>query len=711
VESGRKGRTLAGPELLMALIAVLAWGRLLGGRGAARSLFRLGVESVAVHVVVSTLVAVGLVTCGAFGPALGQSLSAILPLSLLLWARPPWLVFRAGAMITRLELITLLILVGVMPVAQPRMEPLRLVDDGEVYTHAAIHHLFEGSLVGTIPARDQLKGNVLTAFDRDNVLHMGAQSGIYLPGTYVFRRSDFVFQGFPGWPMLMAQWAGLFGLPLLFHSVLFAFSLAVLLFGFLLQEMGLRPLVFGVAVGLFASSPLLLFFSKYTTSEAFLLLLFLFVIYFLSAGGVHGAALAVAGVLLIVVTHISTLLYSPLVLLVVLEAYRSRSRVLSVFSVGAFAALLAGLPLGLVFSPLYVQDIYRGIFKRVGITEPQVGLLVAGAAYLAGLTLATLALRRASNGDQATEETAPWGLESGALLRNAIRAVLLVIAAWILYRGYQLGWTDYFAEEVSAKGAWRWRKDYSGGGWPSLLHLNIVQMSMATSMIGLPVVLWLAFWKGDRLCATLRRSFLLAAVLLPLAIYTFVRVDTSFNYYPSRYFIPVLVPAVMLLFGELVGAFRFRAAVLAGLVVAGLAFNVRHGSVLYRSPVRQDELRFVQEVGNRVGKHRVLFIRNDERNDREALLMLALPLAARWNTAVINVVGTAEMSADRLIRKYARQLQLRDAGVLTRRPPGDGNGFESVVLMRRQLQPSILYPTETREWRRQYFLHNVVFRR
>ncbi len=100
---------------------------------------------------------------------------------------------------------------------------------------------------------------------------------------------------------------------------------------------------------------------------------------------------------------------------------------------------------------------------------------------------------------------------------------------------------------------------------------------MATSLVGLPVVLCLAFWRSDRVCASGRRCFLLAGVLLSLSIYTFMLVDTPFNYYASRYFIPVLVPAAMLLFGELIDTFGFRSVGIAALALAGLVFNLRLG--------------------------------------------------------------------------------------------------------------------------------------
>jgi hypothetical protein len=702
---------LTGPETALLPIALLGWGRVLAARGETRSLFRIGAESIGVHTVVSTLVSVGLVAAGVFRPSLAQSLATVLPLVLLLRPRRDRPEFRALSLITRRELIVVVALVTVSPIALPRMENLRITDDADVYSNRAIHHLYTGSLVGTIPIRDRLRGDLLRQFDRDNLYHPTSASGHYLPGTYLTHRSQFVFHGLPGWPMLMAQWAGLFGLPRMFDSALFAFLMAVTFFGFLLEKIGLRTVTFTVTVLIFASSPLLLFFSKYTTSEAFVLFLFLLVVYFLTQDDAQDALLALLGLLLIVVTHISTLLYSPLLLLVALEAYRSGNRKLACFSVAGFGVLLVGLPLGWYLSPVYTENIYRDVFGRLGLgNAPWRGLILAGAAYSAGLLLGGVALRR-GRGPEAVER--PPSLRSPGERRTiqiAIRVLILTIVAWIVYRGYQLGWTDHFALDIPTDGAWVARRNYAGGGWGALLHLSILSMTMATSLVGLPIVLWAAFWRGGWVCDVSRRGFLLAGTLLSVAIYTFVLVDTPTNYYASRYFIPVLVPSALLLLGELMEGMGWRSAGIGAVALLGIAFNLRSDRILYLYPARNDQMRFVRDVVRRVGEERVLFVRNVEENDPEALLTLGLPLGSAWDIELVNVVGTADMPVDRLIARYADALGLDDAAVLSKTPPGDGRAFEAIVLRRRRLKRHILYPRERRQWRERYCLYNVAFR-
>ncbi len=521
--------------------------------------------------------------------------------------------------------------------------------------------------------------------------------------------SRFTFQFFPGWPMAMAQWAGLFGVARVFGVVLFAFAMAVVLFGFLLEDAGLRVPAFAATVALFASSPLLLFFSAYTTSEMFLLLLFLFVAHSLGQGGVVHTALAAAGVLGVVVTHVSVFAYAPLLILVAFESYRSGSRRLAWFSVAAMAALLAGLPAGTLFSPEYAQAIHTAVFARLGVENPaRVGQVLLASFYLAGLAVSVAAVRRGGAPPPPGAASARWLSRSRALLPVAVRVVLVAVCLGMVYRAYQLGWTDRFTSSRTW-GAWAARKEYAGVGWESLVHLNVVSMVMATALVALPFVLALAWARGGRLCATPRRGFLFAGVVLCLGIFTVLRVDTPHNYYASRYFIPVFVPVTMLLFGHLLQVFQVRARWVGALALAGLAFNLYFAVALHRNPTYTDEMRFVEEVATRVGDHRVLFARNLWRKHRMIRRLLAFPLAQAHGISQISVLGREGSPADEAIARYAQQLRLRDAAVLSLEPPPDGRAFATVELTQRMLARARFYPHSSVERVHRFYLYNVAF--
>lgn len=705
--------------LALVICAVLAWGRFLGASGPPRSLFRLGIESVAVHAVISTIISTALWSVGGFRVVTAQALAAAVPLVLLL--RPnlaPWPGRRGARLITRYELVALLLLVLVAPVALPRMHPLYMENDAGVYSSRAIHHLYGGSSIETIPLRDQLSGGLLETFDQDNLLRRVPRGETrrvwtYLPGTYPVEPggSQFRFQFYPGWPLFMAQFGGVLGLSNMFFAVLFTFTLAVLLFAALLEDRGIGRTTFVTTVALFASSPLLLYFSKYTTAEALLLFLFLFVVYFFSVGTVAGSTLAAAGLAAIVVTHISTFLYAPLLLLLCLEGYRSGDRRVASFAVAAFGLLLGGMALGPYFSPEYFQHIFRASFGRLGMSEPaRWGVTSMVAIYAAGLALAVGATWRAARPAPGGGGPPRWyPAHDGRLVLALLRGLMVLLVVYTVYQAYRLGWTDHFLPDGPKGGAWRARSEYAGTGWIALARANIVSMLMATSLVGLPLVLAGAFWRGKKVLAVPRRGFLLAAVLLTLAIYTFMRFDTPSNYCASRYFVPVFVPSVMLLFAEMIEMFRVRRGWIVTLALVGLGFNLAYDRSLYLYQTFSDEMRFVEDVADRVGDNRVLFIRNHKRDNRMAQRLLALPLAHAHDISVVNVVARPHTPVDSLIADYARHLQLRDAAVIARRPPTDGRAFEVVYLMRWYLRQSPLYPYRPSGRRERYYLYNLAF--
>jgi hypothetical protein len=504
--------------------------------------------------------------------------------------------------------------------------------------------------------------------------------------------------------MAMALWAGMFGVGRAAGALVFIYALAVLLFGLLLERLCEHAAARAVTLAIFASSPLLLFFSKYTTSETLLLFLFLFVLHFLGGESRWRVLLAAAGVLLLAVSHSSTFVYAPLLLLPLLEACRSADRRMALFSLLAFGALLAGLPLGHYYSPFYLRDIYAAAFRFLPGKEPATAGLVAVAAfYSAGFALSLALLVRAS---RPFPRLRAWAAGSERLLPAVVPPALVLVAAWTAWRGYQLGWTDHFTRQPTG-GAWSHRLQYAGQGWPSVAHLDIVSMVLGTSLVGLPVVLALAVLRGREVVASPARAFLLSSVLWTLAVYTFFRVDTPFNYYASRYFLPVLVPATMLLLGGLLGRFRPPPLRLAVLAAAALAFNLHFDRGLHRFPTESERLRFVEEVARRVGGNRVLFVRAGEPTHR----LLAVLLPSLRGIPVVRVAHLRGRPETAVIERYAAALGLADAAVLSTQAPPEGRAFTALPLVERRFaQQGIAYPTDHLEGLRTYYLYDLVFR-
>jgi hypothetical protein len=684
--------------LAVALLGVAGWFLVLAHGATPASRLRVLVEAVSVETVIATLIAVVLVSFGAFRPAATLALAAAVPLATLatlgrMRVRP----LPDGHLVSPRDWLLLLVLVLMAPVVLPRMEELRMDSDAGVYSNRAIHHLQTGGLHGSIPVRDRLEGELLSVFDRDNMIVPpgdagGDRPGNYLPGTYVLSpdRTRFDFQFFPGWPMVMALWGGIFGIPQASTALAFLYALSIILFSLILERVTEGATARALTVAIFASSPLLLF-------------LFLFVLHFLGRESRRGAVLAAAGVLLLAVSHSSTFLYAPLLLLPLLEAYRSENGRMALFSFLAFAALLAGLPLGHFFSPFYLRDIFSTSFRFLPVPDPATaGLAVVAAFYSAGCVLSLALLARAV---RPSARPAAWAKGAERLLATAVAPALVLVAIWTAWRGYQLGWTDRFTQHLPG-GAWSFREQYAGQGWPSLAHLDIVSMVLATSLVGLPTVLALAVFRGRKVSASPARAFLLSTVLWTLAVFTFFRVDTPFNYYASRYFLPVFVPATMLLLGSLLGLFRPPRGWLALVGLVALAFNLYFDRGLYRYPSENEKLRFVEQVARKVGGNRVLFVRAGE----PTFQLLAVLLQSLHGISVVRVAHLRGEPEITTVERYAARLSLTDAAVLSTVAPAEGCAFAELSMRERRFtQRGIVYPTDHSERVRVYYLYDLVF--
>lgn len=685
--------------LLLVVVGVAAWTRLLARSSPACSRLALLAGAAGSLTVASTLAAVGLVEVGWFRPEIALAIGG-LPPALGLWRRPA----PSGArrrVAAPLEAVAVLLALPLALAVRPTLEPLRMVGDAGVYANRAVHHLAQGDAHGRIPLRDRLHGDLLAAFDRDNSSPpyaleavAGDRIGGYLPGTYLDprQRSRFEFQFLPGWPMAMALWAGVFGVARLFDVLPALLALSIVLFGLILQRHGRGFSAPIAALLLFCSSPLLLFFARYSTSEMFLLFLFLFVLHFGTQPSALARQLVFAAVLLLGLSHASVFLYAPLPLLVALEAHRRGDRRLGTLAAAVFAALLVALPLAVAASPRYLHDVYAYAFGALPLADPAgAGMVVVALVYAGGLAL-SIAVRPGGQRPRWAAGRLAWPWLAAPVLAALLLATVL--------RAWQLGWTRRLAEQAHNPGGWARRAEYVDRGFASLLHLNLVSMLMATALVALPVVLALALRRRRAMVASPFRALLLAAVLLSLGIHTLLRPDTPFNYLLSRYFLPVFVPCTLLLVGLVPPRLAPARGLAALLLVVGLGFNLRHGWPAARESSRDRALGFVMAVERHVPRGRVLFVAADPL----AFSTLAIPLASRAQIAVVRVARAEGVPARERIERYCSALGLERAFWLGPRSPSDGRRLAALTLAESEPPEQILYPTRFLERRRTYVL-------
>jgi hypothetical protein len=143
---------------------------------------------------------------------------------------------------------------------------------------------------------------------------------------------------------------------------------------------------------------------------------------------------------------------------------------------------------------------------------------------------------------------------------------LFVVQAWVI------GWTEVLVpKQANEFSSWSARVAYVNRGWYSLLHLSLVNVALAVGFLGV-----LGFLLYPMLSNGLRyEAGIWIFVLLNLLVYAVLRIDIPNNFYASRYFLPSLVPGLMLMMAWLVSRLPRVIWLLPLMVLFFVAVNAR----------------------------------------------------------------------------------------------------------------------------------------
>lgn len=146
--------------------------------------------------------------------------------------------------------------------------------------------------------------------------------------------------------------------------------------------------------------------------------------------------------------------------------------------------------------------------------------------------------------------------------------VFLALLVFI-FQAWLLGWTDYLVpEHHDIYSSWSARVTYANRGVDSLWHLSIVNVAWASAILGLVGFVSFPFLR-------VRESYLIPLWWFTaghLVVFTFIRPDIPNNFYASRYFLPVLVPCLLIFGGVLIDACK-------SISIAGVVSVIFVGSV------------------------------------------------------------------------------------------------------------------------------------
>lgn len=487
----------------------------------------------------------------------------VIAMAAVLLANHPSLVPVRGSGVGTKDAVALALALAIFAtLSWTRFDYLRMGADAGVYVNAAKNLYFDGS---TVYRPDLLPG------DRSDLTDAaGAATGLYCPEP-----GDCYYQFLPGWPSILAFGMSLFGLHR-YSYVMVVVGLLVVYWFYRVLQRWLTGWRLAAGTLCFSASPLLVFFSKYTTSELFLLLAVLFTV----EAGLSGdrwlryASLAAIGA--VAVTHISLFLYLPLLGLLALRS-TARPEPGGLFYLRAATVLLiVSLPLAYLFSPQYFRDIFGAFGKHfgsvglpAGIVPGVIGLLALVGAGLPGRGRATMAQRWLAR--------LPW-------LAPLLLGATLAYSAW---HGIALGWGNVAA-------AVPWKAGYAGRGVLSLAHLSVVSVALALGITFFVVLVGLVLCRPRAVVRDELDLWLVIGALAALAAHVVINPDLRENYYHSRYFLPMVVPFALLYVLRRAAAWRDRYFCL--LVLPVLLFDVVFSGFLLSAPPLQAPMRFARQL-------------------------------------------------------------------------------------------------------------------
>lgn len=392
-----------------------------------------------------------------------------------------------------------------------------------IYQHAILHYSFGGSV--TFPY--QSLANSIASVPAP----LEPPAGINPAGVTGY----FQFHANPLWPAFAALCGGSRVLAILFGLAIIQFyRVAIMLFKARFAAM--------LATMLLATLPLAWHQALYATAEMLLLAIATSTLY-LAMSSRRGALWAAAGAFCYGLAHISVFLLAPLfaAILTVAAITGDGNKRMSAATQGIALALavLGAVYLSTLLSIRYAADIFKSVS---GGHEWLVWMACASPCIAALPWLVRKAELQGIPGPRESGEAiAKW-------LPTLSRWVVVAYALLAIAGIYVLGWTDKLVPEVNdIYNSFSARTVYVNRGLESLRYSGIVNLTMASAWLGMAAFVCTPFLlhkRGKEIGKEATLVWLSAAYCVLL--FGVLRLDIPNNYYASRYFLPLAVPALLL---------------------------------------------------------------------------------------------------------------------------------------------------------------------
>lgn len=289
---------------------------------------------------------------------------------------------------------------------------------------------------------------------------------------------------------------------------------------------------------------------------------------------------------------------------------------------------------------------------------------------------------------------ASWLLEANRFAWASRAAAAAVIGLWAV-QAHELGWTRRLIGSGSSASAWAERDHYAGLGWASLHHLSAVNIARSVAVLPLLLVLLAALtWPRTVHRQGLAARCVVLAALAALGLYSFIVKDIPFNFYGSRYFLPLVVPLVMLAFGVVLAAWRPAAALVVALAVLGIAGYQTLG--LVADPAHQGGIAVQEAIARDAGRGDLTLLVGS----RALQKTLQAGVMARSDAPVVFIDSTRVdngVALEQLVQRYMEALHAEQATLVSDRYLAFAGLDERIQVHSSSLPFDIHYATTVRQ--------------
>ena len=350
--------------------------------------------------------------------------------------------------------------------------------------------------------------------------------------------------------------------------------------------------------GLFAASPLILYIAKAGLSEILVLYLFIATLYYILQN--HVIAYILGGVCIGMVgfVHVSMYAYMPIITVMLFLQLGKEKRYIYT-QIIQLSLFFISVLYDYKISPIYFEAQYKRLALGGRITYSSL-IIFIGAAILIIMLLNIFLV----------EKHKQLICRIRDFIYNHFKIIAIAIVIIILFRtlyfAYHLCFTDLFSiEEGVDAGTWNLRERYVNTGLGAISYLNLVNIGRATGMVGVGAFFLIAVFKREISDASKTLYF---CAFYALIIFTVLQMDTPSNYYSSRYFVPFLIPTIIL---AVISSVQKKKWIIY-LMLFSFLFNFNYWPAFLTGAPRLGQYNILQEVMDKIPEGTLVFCNQEE---------------------------------------------------------------------------------------------------